>query len=443
MFRPTWTCGLILLLGVPLPAQETNSSHDPRLFQSPEQQRTLAAGLEKLLAPDQGLSTAQRQYQAAKSQNPKDPRSDYAMGLVLLNRYDYDGAGQLFQAATQGDRIHYLPAWQAVIHLDLLQKDRERFLRDTLELAKLAANPQTEWIGKDQALAAAGWLGEVFEYLKLPRVDFLEPDQLTAHAEKLTELMTPELVGAWVDGQPKLRQKYARVFNETRQQQQQAKAEIEHTANRKTAELTDRKQDLDEKQEDVRKSTQEWKAWHDKQMKQTQTQLKTLQRDFAMLDAAARRLNGIMTQLQLEVGQLQTLVQLERNQQRANQRGLPPSRDQLLLAQRQQEFLRHQLQYAALEQKALSLMAQARQVVAVQQQAASKYKNATGQIGRRNQTLDRWKKVVENSSLKAAAKAQDTDPLEALEKRRTMVASYFPLDFDTEKERLLKSYELP
>ena len=462
MFRPTWKCGLmLLLLGVPLPAQETKPAHDPRLFQSPQEQRALAADLQKLLDPEQDVSKAKRQYQFAKGRHPQDPRVDYAMGLVLLKHFDYEEAGKQFQAATEGDRIQYLPAWQAVIHLDILQKDREHFLADTLKLAKLAANPNAEWVGKDQPLGAAAWLGEVCEYLKLPGVDFLEPAQHTAHVEKLTELMTPEQVAAWVEGQPKLRGKFVRLFNEIRKQQQEMKAEIEQTANRKTARLTDRKKDINQKKDDARKSEAEWKAWYDKQMKQTESQLKTLQKDFAALDTVARRLKGLMAQTQLEIGQLGAALQLQQQnggtanrtrQFRANVTTQIRAKVttinnmtsiDLIFGQRQQELLRYQLQYAALEQKGRLLTAQARQVVALRQQAALQYKNATGEIVRADKTLDRWEKVVEKSSLKAAAKAENADPLEALEKRRMLVSSYFPLDFDTEKTRVLKSYESP
>ena len=446
MFRPTWKCGLIvLLLRLPLPAQENKPHHDPRLFQSPEQQQAYKKVLEELLDPGQIPGKAQQKYQIAKSQNGKDPRSHYAMGLVLLKHFDYDEAGKCFQSATAGDRMQYLPAWQARIHLDLLQKDRDSFLRDTLELAKLVANPDVEWIGTDQPLEAATWLGQVYEYLKLPGVDFLEAAQRTAQVEKLTELLTSQQVAAWVEGQPKLRQKFARVFNEIRQEQQQMKQKLQQSATRKTTALSERKQDLNEKQDDARKSAVEWKAWYDKQMKTTESQLKTLQHDFAALDTVARKLNGIITQTQFEVGQLTTIMQLQQRNQRSarSQAGSRPTAGSILLAQRQQELLRYQLQYGALEQKSISLTAQARQVLAVRQQAAIKYKNATGEIVRTDKNLDRWKKTLEKSSIKAASKADGADASEALEKRRTMVSSYFPVDFDTEKTRVLKSYESP
>ncbi len=445
MFRPTWTCGLVLfVLTTALAAQEKNASHDPRLFPSAEEQQTFADNVKQLFDSHEDLSKARRQHQSAKRRHPRDPRPDYAMGLVLLKEFEYEEAGKQFQAAAKGDAVHYLPAWQAVIHLDILQKDREGFLRDTFELAKLAADPGAEWIGTNQPRAAATWLGEVCEYLKLPGVDFLKPDQQTAHVEKLTELMTPEMVAAWVEGQPKLRQKYVRVFNEIHQEQQQMKQKLEQSADRKTAALSGRQQELDEKQDDARKSATEWKAWYDKHMKQTETQLKTLQRDYAALDAAARRLSGIIAQTQFEIGQLSTVMQLQQQNQGSRAVSLRQANTRnILLGQRQQELLRYQLQYAALEQKAMSLTAQARQVLSARQQAAIQYKNATGEIVRTDKTLDRWKKTLEKSSIKAAAKADEADPVAALEKRRTMVSSYFPLDFDTEKTRVLKSYESP
>ncbi len=180
-------------------------------------------------------------------------------------------------------------------------------------------------------------------------------------------------------------------------------------------------------------------------MKQTESQFKQLQRDFAALDTVARKMNGIIAQTQFEIGQLTTIMQIQQRNQRSS-RGAGQSQTyagNVLLGQRQQELLRYQLQYAALEQKAMSLMAQARQVLAARQQAAIKYKNATGEIVRADKTLDRWKKTLEKSSIKAAAKPNDADLLEGVEKRRTMVSSYFPLDFDAEKDRVLKSYESP
>jgi hypothetical protein len=181
-------------------------------------------------------------------------------------------------------------------------------------------------------------------------------------------------------------------------------------------------------------------------MKGTQTQLATLQKDYTVLEAAATKLNGIIGKLQFEIGQLQTVSQQTMNQSRRSPAGAgfgSPSNLETVIALKQQDLLGYQLRYAALEQKALAVVAQARKVLALRQQAAVKYKNATGQLVRRDQTLARWEEFVEKSSLKAADKANKTDPLEALEKRLTMVTSYFPLDFESEKVRVLKSFKQP
>ncbi len=423
---------------------EDSPAFDARFFASPAAQRLFLVQANLVLDSKQPLSKARRHYQIARKQNPKDPRLDYALGLAVLKKFDYEEATKLFQTAAENENAVYLPAWQSLIGLHLMQGSGEAFQKDTLKLAQLAVNANAQWIGEDQAPAAAAWLGEVGGYLSLPKVEFLKPEDRTAWEQQLKTALGSTRLADWNRGLAQLRERHAELKQEIQEKQQEVKTRLEQSANKTTTKLSERKQELEQQQKEAQQSATEWKAWYDKQIKLSQTQLAQLQKDYIVLDAVGKRLNGIILQTQQDIYQLNLQVQNEQrtrsNAENRRRAFFGPNGNEILLARKQQELLRYQQQYSALEQQAFRMISQAKQTMAARQAIVIRYQTATGQIVQKDQALARWKSMVEKSSLKAAAKANDTNPLEALEKRLTIVSSYFPMDFETEKTRLLKSY---
>lgn len=415
-------------------------NYDSRLYASAAKQQAFATQIEAILKAERDTNIALRHYQIAKRATGKDPRSDYAMGLILFNQFEYDKAGTQFEAAAKNEHAAYLPAWQAVIVLDLMQSNRESLLADTLKLAKLAADDRVEWIGADQSQAAAAWLGEVDAFLELPDVAFLADEELSEHLDQMQQAISPSLFLNWALGKQKFHRKHQAFKQDIDRQQQQVKDQMENTSDKRTAKLDQNRKEIEQKKDATQRSAAEWKAWYDKQMDQTKKQFDLLQRDYAMLDTVAKRLSAIILRTQFEVGQTESLVNRDARSRR-RRGGL--STNQVALGQREQDLLRYRLQYFALEQRGMQLMAQARQVMMARQSAANRYQQATGEITKRDQALTRWNNMVQKSTLKAVAKANDTDAIEALEKRLTTATSYFPLDFETEKDRLLKSFPHP
>lgn len=422
-------------------AQTTRAADfDSRFFSSAAKQRTFLTQIEAIMDANRDVEKAQRHYQIAKRSTTKDPRLEYAAGLVLFHQFEYDKAGTQFDAATDNKHAVYLPAWQAKIVLHLMQSNREAFLTDSLQLAKLAADDRVEWIGTGQPQVAAGWLGEVMAFLALPKVEFLKPEDLSPHDQQIQAAISPALLLYWTLGKQKFRRKYEAFQQEIAQQQEQVKDQIEDTADKRTTRLDERRKEIEQQKQAAQRSATEWQAWYDKQMERTKKRLDSLQKDYNALEAVAKRLNAIILQTQYEIGQLQTLVNLQGRTQRP---GAGLTDNQIALGEHQEQLVRYQLQYFALEQRGTQLMVQARHVMLARQAAAKQYQQATGQIAKRDQTLTRWKNLVQKSALKAVAKANDTDPIEALEKRLAAATSYFPIDFETEKTHLLNSYPQP
>lgn len=401
---------------------------DSRFFSSAAKQRAFVTHIEAIFKSEQDPKNAQRRYQIAKRASAKDPRLDYAMGLVLFKQFEYDKADTRFEQAMANQHAVYLPAWQATIVMHLMQSNREEFLRDSVKLAKLTTDPNVEWVGEDRPQAAAAWLGEIDAFIELPKVEFLEPDAITQFTQQIQAAISPSHLLYWTLGKQKFLRKYEDFQQEIEQQQQEVKNQIENTSDKRTTALETRRKAIEQEKEATQRSTVEWKAWYDKQMDQTKKQLDVLRRDYTVLESVAKRLSKIILETQFEMGQLQTVVNLERRPRSGNQL----SANQIAMEEHRNQLFRFQLQYAALEQRGFQIMVRARQVMLARQTAARKFQQATGQILQRDQMLTRWQNTVQKSTLKAVAKANDADPIQALEKRLTAATSYFPIDFERE-----------
>ncbi|MCA9067746.1 MAG: hypothetical protein KDA84_02405, partial [Planctomycetaceae bacterium] len=265
---------------------------DSRFFSSAAKQRAFQTQIEAILNAEDDIKLADRHYQVAKRTNAKDPRLEFAAGLVLFNQFEYDKAGTQFETATVNQQAIYLPASQARIVLHLMQTNRDAFLADTLNLTKLAADVQTEWIGSDQPQAAAGWLGEVMAFLALPKVEFLKPEELSQHEQQVQAALSPTMVLYWTLGKQKFQRKYEAFKLEIEEQQQQVKDQIESTSDKRTSRLDERRKKIEQQKESARRSAAEWRTLYDKQMDKTKKQLSRIQRDYTALETVAKRLSG-------------------------------------------------------------------------------------------------------------------------------------------------------
>ena len=88
------------------------------------------------------------------------------------------------------------------------------------------------------------------------------------------------------------------------------------------------------------------------------------------------------------------------------------------------------------------VLAQARSVVAKRAEAQQRYQNATGQLLKKDKTLQKWSEVLKQAKEKQAALAAKGSPhARALARRLVAISTYLPLDPQAQKQLLLEEID--
>ncbi|HUG93948.1 MAG TPA: hypothetical protein VML55_24170, partial [Planctomycetaceae bacterium] len=194
--------------------------------------------------------------------------------------------------------------------------------------------------------------------------------------------------------------------------------------------------ELDQQAETLKMTVREWQAWLDEVLRRTEKQLTVLQKDFAALDAAAREISSEIAARTRELAALRFSTEAALPS-RQNTSGFP-SQFQLEALERENQIGRLQSQFDALAAKANVISSQARGLLAERSAAARQFQQATGQLARQDATIQKWEKLLEKSAARNEPKdATRTNAYRALTTRLTLVATYFELDLEAERKRLL------
>ncbi len=411
------------------------------------------------------LQEAEKHLAQARRLAPRDPRVDYAHGLVLVRQSHVEQAIAPFKAAIENDKS-YWPAWQAAIWAQLAANRYESGLKQLDEYAQAVEEAETRNEVSEAQRDAARWIGQLIESLARSADSKKLHDLLAAHQVHLLDTFGTELSEAVEAGSESIRDREFELDQAADNARRTAEKSAEVRKERKAAQLDKSLEGAAKKKEDNEKSKEDWKSWLDDELAKSDKDLGRLERDYTYLNQRVQSLSQSiilagqdMTYLnaQLSMFNPQLYAQSTQNTNAQNAQAMQNSLNanpqnlqaiqnmQSQLLQRQNQMVSYQTDYNASVGR-MSQIAQAGALATSQKAAAIvRYEKATGDLTRKNAGLDKWSGRLKNQKQKlvvtkpAAKGGRNADNKTAPASFRTIL----PLDVAHEKEHLLASFAPP
>mgnify|MGYP007026210591 CR=1 FL=1 len=166
-------------------------------------------------------------------------------------------------------------------------------------------------------------------------------------------------------------------------------------------------------------------------------------KDYGVLDAATNAISRQITEVQFEMRRLSMQAQFAfRQRRRLREDDRHNCRYEYLYQQLDNQLEKYHLQRLTLFRRSQGVLAQARSVVAKRSEAQQRYQNATGQLLKKDKTLQKWSAVLKQAKEKQAALAAKGSPhARALARRLVAISTYLPLDPQAQKQLLLEEID--
>jgi hypothetical protein len=389
-----------------------------------------------------GLQDARSHAQSADRGEGTDPRVPYAYGIVLLKHLKYRDALEQFEFAAAAGNGAYLPASKARIRTRFQLKQYDAGLKDAEELARRLRYRSFPW-SDSKSRSGAHWLGRVIGYFALPKVKLVNSKTLSSREAVLRKLLGEDLQQAFDGGRTSIEQEY---------EEQQASLNLEGAAlaakrkdklKQEADKIESRRQLVKDQAKTVNLTAKEWKNWLDEQLELTNKQLAVLKKDYGVLDAATNAISRQITEVQFEMRRLSMQAQFAfRQRRRLREDDRHNCRYEYLYQQLDNQLEKYHLQRLTLFRRSQGVLAQARSVVAKRSEAQQRYQNATGQLLKKDKTLQKWSAVLKQAKEKQAALAAKGSPhARALARRLVAISTYLPLDPQAQKQLLLEEID--
>ena len=371
------------------------------------------------------LSRIARHATLARRMRPRNATADYACGLAYAKRLQYDRAFVCLQRSLRIDPT-YLPAWRALFRFRLERNDKALPI-EVRRLAAQAADEKANWTQADRRSAAV-LLGKVCEFVSQQNAATPAKRTLIGSLPRIKQELGPKLGISFQSGRMQMRNTL-----ESRKATNN-KAALKRTivkrekANATLDELKERSQENQDKSVNLKKTAEQWKAWLNGKLKEFDTRITSLGKDYKLLQAADARVAGLL---------LRTSGDIARLSRTRSQRRRVPGRDPATnfgLMRLEQESMRYQAQRLQLKRRAVDVLVSVRRAIASRSAAVANYQQATGRIVQEDKRLRRWNQILRNQANKARKRATETGPPA---RSRTTTAAVFPIDFASEAKRLL------
>ena len=384
------------------------------------------------------LAASERLYQSLKNEAPKDPRIDYAQGLVLWKQMKNKDAQALFLAATQAPAGPYLPAWRALIWTCFVAKSDDVGYARLFQFAKLVANQDRASLPSKDAEAI--WIGNVMAALELTLDTNQRREAWLQAQDKLTEILGQELMQAYLSGKAEVHARHSLLEAEIYQAREKAKQQREQQLEKKQLRLQKSLESVQQKRESLKKSKAEMRETYTERVAEYQKRMERLEKDY---DLAERRTATLMSSIAL-IDQQVTILQETRRQQNPTTVNRTDQAVALLMNQRaiiNTEFMRA---VAATEQIAAS----AQLLTQAQAEFVETYQQTTGEIVAEDANAEKWKErtLKQAGELKKAEAQAKAGDKALVPKAKIQLAksfrTYVDLDLNVERAQLLNSFGL-
>lgn len=438
MRRPWMLVAIAAACGPPLGAGEPSEPDQARARASI--QRMLDHGFKPGPA---GLKAAEESYNNVANLASADPRIDYAWGLVLLRQFRHAQATERFQAATQSPGDPFWPAWRALIWCRLTARHFDRGLQAVEALADHLLDAPVEPEDKREI---ALWLGRTIAALEITTEPADRKDRIVALDLQIRQRLGRDLLEAYESGKPQTWKQHTELLHqidelreETIEKNTQAKEEAQQQIQAGLQKLTKQK-------EAVANTADNWKQWLDEQARKSDRQLIALRKDTAYLQRRAASVQQSLWALGIEY----TARELAQpapgiyGPPGRRIRVLENPRTDFLRLQQEQQWLGYQVEFLGTLQQMQRVHQSVVSALSQRRTDARRYASATGQLTRRQQTINSRAARLLREVTDLDEQPLDSSPqLVARKMRIRKLSTYVDLDFDAERIRLLESLDAP
>jgi hypothetical protein len=386
------------------------------------------------------VAAAQREWQKIPAADRRDPRVDYAWGLVLHKHHRTRDALRQYESAAGMAQPAYRPALQSAIWMKLARKQYAPGLKSLRELIANVADEKRS--GGDEAtrVQSAEWTGRVVAALQaipLPDRTKTDVDRLDVQAEKVFH--EPAVAAAYHKGKQAVKTLAGDLSVEAVKTRIQAGKKLAKKVKQGRKQIASRKDDVDKSQESLKLTAEQWKDWLEEQQKQTKRSLTRATKELAILET---RRASISRSYLLAVRQRTLLLASMRLGQPGAERtsAVTPNANDIALGQIQQTLASYELQHQGTVQQ-MNLTRQAAATAVQRYRAAvQRYQTATGKIAKSNTELARLESQLKQQERKLRkSSVKQTAAVRQMKQRRASFTTYVPFDVDAEKKSLLES----
>jgi phage regulator Rha-like protein len=377
------------------------------------------------------LAAAEKNLAASRRLIGDDVRLNYAWGLVLVKQSQLKPAAAQFETATKQPGEFCWPAWQALIWVELVDKQYDKALKRLTEFAAIVRKAEPPGEPSEQQRSAARWIGEVLEALGKIITAPKTLELAVQHELRALEALGEELAGAVAEGRENIRGLEFNLEQQNQAAAQSAARKKEQLRDDQAGRLGKNLDDLEKQRKNTARSADEWKKWFDDTLGKIDKQLGGLERDYQFLEKRAQSLDRSITLIGKELTALQFNPPTLRDpfaSQRVNQL--------------QQQLFNYQTEYNQIGWRLLQISQQGQKVMQQRAAVVDQYEKATGELVKKNADLDKWservtdkKKKVESQPVVKAPKAKPGD-----RKAPTSFRGYVNLDIDRERDRVLEAF---
>jgi archaellum component FlaC len=413
-------------------------------------------------AKQSGMDAAQESFRTADALCPRDPRAEYALGLVYLKHSKYEEALKRFTET--GENKHpYIPAYRAAVWVRVLRSSYEPA---ALELVKFVRawreiDSMPDWVASDLAI----WTGRMMGYLAGP-VDSRSVDALIDKCgPEISDSLRPDLRALYKSARNDVLEEYAAKANAQERTRMEAKRDQERSAEdaraRLDAEAAQSKQD----RKQVEKSADDLEKNLKDQLTGIDNELNALDRNYDRIQVRMRTVTNTLQSLDYEISNLNS----QRNQLLAEQNtgsggtgsggttkpGVPkppppistPNSAQILflntsIDQKTRDRVRLQLELDRLDVTIRETQRQGAGLLKRRQSLINEYQSASGKLYKERDSLSNREKFLDRKKQEASKPATgSTAQVKALAQSAKALKTYVDLNLELEKQRVLDSFE--
>jgi len=293
-----------------------------------------------------------------------------------------------------------------------------------------------DWPDTPTKAAAAYWVGRVVGFLEGPGNNRKVTEAFEKPDRDYRELLAEAFHDPFEAGVAATRNEHQNflaaidALEKNSQSDQDGKRQDQRDA------IADRRGELEEKQDNIHRTKEQWKEWLDDQLQQADETLERLEKDYVALEERAVSIQRSIRTLGFEINLLTQIADGRVDDPTLSRTG---ARRELFL--RNQQLLEYRTQLNAASRQAEIVKRNAQATINQRGAAEKRYEKETKTILAKNKKLAIWSKRLERKEQRLEDKPLPlAAELVAAKRRLDMLRSYVPLDWDIEKARILKSY---